>query len=193
MYEYVEALLKTAEVHAEKPAVVDRGGSRTTDYRTFGDLMQRAAAWVHGKQLGQRSFIPVRMDASVEYAAAVCGIWMAGHAAVPMGTSFPEERVRYISMSCEAPFIIDDAAMDEIRNTEILDPSVYPEARETDEAFLLYTSGSNGSGPWVLRCTSLLPCWSTSSCPSAERYICWIPGSCGMYGSWRITTPSIRS
>ena len=150
MYEYVEALLKTAEVHAEKPAVVDRGGSRTTDYRTFGDLMQRAAAWVHGKQLGQRSFIPVRMDASVEYAAAVCGIWMAGHAAVPMGTSFPEERVRYISMSCEAPFIIDDAAMDEIRNTEILDPSVYPEARETDEAFLLYTSGSTGMPKGIL-------------------------------------------
>nr|MCR4762285.1 hypothetical protein [Lachnospiraceae bacterium] len=81
MTEYMKLLCEAPEKFADNVALVDRGGSRKTDYKTWGDLMFRTAAWIHQKNLPERSFIPVRFESSMEFAAAVCGVWIAGHAA----------------------------------------------------------------------------------------------------------------
>ena len=44
--------------------------------------MFRTAAWLYKKDPPLHSFVPVRFDSSMEFAAAVCGVWIAGHAAV---------------------------------------------------------------------------------------------------------------
>ncbi|MCR4780753.1 MAG: amino acid adenylation domain-containing protein, partial [Ruminiclostridium sp.] len=125
-------------------------GKRETDYGTVGRLMRSTAAWISAKGLKERAFIPVRFDASAEFVAAVCGVWLSGNTAVPMGTSFPDERVRFISENCEAPFVIDDTVIDEIRSTEPLDDSAYPDTDAGETAFLLYTSGSTGMPKGIL-------------------------------------------
>ena len=112
MNEYLKALCESIETNGSATAVVDRNGTRETTYKDFGELMRRAASWIYGKQLGERSFIPVRFESSMEFMAMVCGVWLSGHAAVPMGKSFPEERVRYICMNCDAPFMIDENLID---------------------------------------------------------------------------------
>ena len=150
MNDYVKLFCEAVEKFAGETALVDRSGTRKTDYRTFGDLMRRTAAWVYAKGLKEHSFIPVRFESSAEFVSAVCGVWLAGHAAVPMGISFPDERVRFIRENCEAPFIIDDSVIDEIRGTEPLEDSVYPDGDMEDTAFLLYTSGSTGMPKGIL-------------------------------------------
>ncbi len=150
MNEYVQYLVEAPGKFTDKIAIVDREGTRETDYSTIGDWMLRTASWLHQKQFSPGLFIPVRFEASAEFAAAVCGVWIAGHAAVPMGLSFPPERVEYIAENCDAPLIIDDTVWPEILSTEPLDVSVFPDTPLDMPAFLLYTSGSTGMPKGIL-------------------------------------------
>ncbi len=144
MNSYMKLLCGAPAEFADNIAIIDRNGERATTYKAFGDLMARTAAYIRKQNLGERRYIPVRFESSVEFAAAVCGVWLSGNIAVPMGASFPEERVKYISVNCEAPFIIDDSALPEIMKTEPMDISEYPNTQDEDEAILIYTSGSTG-------------------------------------------------
>ena len=168
MNEYLKALIETTENLGDAKAVVDRDGSRVTDYRSFGELMKKGASWIYGKQLGERSFIPVRFESSMEFMAMVCGVWLSGHAAVPMGKSFPEERVKYICMNCDAPFVIDENVIDEIKNTDIVDSGLFPDSGEEDLAFLLYTSGSTGMPKGILHNYAGL--WANRNLGRKEMY-----------------------
>ena len=53
----------------------------------------------------------------MEYVAAELGIWMAGHAVVPLDNQFPQERISYIVGHSESPLLIDEAVMDEMLAT----------------------------------------------------------------------------
>ena len=105
--EYLQPLWDAFERYADLSAVVDHGG-RVTTYRQLGELTRRIAGGLASLDLPENSFIPILLPTSMEYIAAEMGVWMAGHAVVPMGITFPEGRIEYIKEHCEAPLVIDE-------------------------------------------------------------------------------------
>ena len=146
--EYLEPLWSAFERFANLPAVIDKGG-RVTTYQELGELTRRIAGGLSKRQLPEHSFIPIMLPTSMEYIAAEMGVWMAGHAIVPMGDTFPEGRVEYISEHCEAPLIINEQLFKELAASEELHDD--EQRTELDEnALLIYTSGSTGEPKGIL-------------------------------------------
>ena len=121
--EYLQPFWDAFERFADLPAIVDNGG-RVTTYRQLGELTRRIAGGLARLDLPENSLIPILLPTSMEYMAAELGVWMAGHAVVPMGTTFPESRIEYIKDHCEAPLIIDAQRLQEFSEAEELHDEV---------------------------------------------------------------------
>ena len=148
--EYLQPLWDAFERFADLPAVVDAGG-RITTYRQLGELTRRIAGGLASIDLPENSFIPILLPTSMEYIAAEMGVWMAGHAIVPMGTTFPEGRIEYIKEHCDAPLVIDEQRLKVLVEADELRDE--PERFEHHQnAMLIYTSGSTGEPKGILHC-----------------------------------------
>ena len=132
--EYLQPLWDAFGRFADLPAVVDNGG-RVTTYRQLGELTRRIAG----------------LPTSMEYIAAEMGVWMAGHAVVPMGTTFPEGRIEYIKEHCEAPLVIDAERLKALAEADELRDEATLSGLE-QKAMLIYTSGSTGEPKGILHC-----------------------------------------
>ena len=102
----------------------------------------RVAGYLQQKNYPPHSFIGISLPSSMEYVAAEIGIWLAGHAIVPMGDKYPKDRIDYIMHHCESPLLIDDEVIQEMKKTGPTENYVLPD--ENDINVLFYTSGSTG-------------------------------------------------
>jgi len=145
---FICRLIDSFKNNHSKIAVIDQNGTRQTSYGDFYMTALRVAAYVKARKLSPHSFIPVCLPTGMEYLASEIGIWLSGHAVVPMSNLFPQERIDYITAHCEAPLVIDEAIMKEIITTPPTDNFDMPE--EDDVNTLFYTSGSTGHPKGVL-------------------------------------------
>lgn len=147
--EYLQPLWEAFEKNADKAAVIDQGGRRCTNYGELGCLTRRIATGLKEMNLPPHSFLPILLPASMEYLAAEMGVWMAGYAIVPMGMTFPSERVEHIKKHCEAPLVIDSAMLSRLAAS----PDAFGAHEPLDmksNALLIYTSGSTGEPKGIL-------------------------------------------
>ena len=99
--------------------------------------------------LPPHSFLPILLPASMEYLAVEMGVWMAGHAIVPMGMTFPPERVEHIKKHCEGPLVIDSEMVSRLAASPDAFGAHEPLDMESN-ALLIYTSGSTGEPKGIL-------------------------------------------
>lgn len=108
----------------------------------------RVAGYLQQKNYPPHSFIGISLPTSMEYVAAEIGIWLAGHAIVPMGDKYPKDRIDYIMHHCESSLLINDEVIQAMMKAEPTEHYVLPE--EEDINALFYTSGSTGTPKGVL-------------------------------------------
>ena len=102
----------------------------------------RVAGYLQQKNYPPHSFIGISLPSSMEYVAAEIGIWLAGHAIVPMGDKYPKDRIDYIMHHCESPLLINDEVIQAMMKTKPAENYIIPDEEDTNALF--YTSGSTG-------------------------------------------------
>ena len=145
---FILRLLDSFKANEGKIAVVDHNGQRQTTYKELFTNACRVAGYLQQKQYPSHSFIGICLPTSMEYMASEIGIWLAGHAIVPMGDKYPQDRIDYIMHHCESPLLINDDVIKAMMKTEPTDNYVLPD--EDDVNALFYTSGSTGTPKAVI-------------------------------------------
>ena len=146
--EFLQPIWESIEKYSDNTAIVDNQGRKTT-YGQLGSMARHIAAGIEKMNLPLNSFIPVILPYSMEYVAAELGVWMAGHALVPMGENFPPERIRHIKENSDATFVLDNNMFEKLLST----PEEYDNRQSIDleaNALMIYTSGSTGEPKGIL-------------------------------------------
>ena len=139
---FILRLLDSFKANEDKIAVVDQDGQRQTTYKELFKMACRVAGYLQKKNYPPHSFIGICLPKSMEYVAAEIGIWLAGHAIVPMGDKYPKDRIDYIMHHCESPLLINDEVIQAMMKAEPIENYIIPD--EDDINVLFYTSGSTG-------------------------------------------------
>ena len=145
---FIIRLLDSFKTNEDKIAVVDQNGQRQTTYKELFMMACRVAGYLLQKQYPPHSFIGICLPTSMEYLASEIGIWLAGHAIVPMGDKYPKDRIEYIMHHCESPLLINEDVIQAMMKTEPAENYVLPD--ENDINALFYTSGSTGTPKAVI-------------------------------------------
>lgn len=144
---FITQLLETAKSNAKKVAIVDNDGQRETTYEEMMLLAYKVVRYIKQKGIDKQSFVCVKMPSCMEYFATEIGIWLSKCAAVPLGDTFPQSRIDYIQEHCQSVLTIDTDSLEKIKSLSPED-GVVPE--HTDNAMLMYTSGSTGMPKGIL-------------------------------------------
>ena len=145
---FIIRLLDSFKANEDKMAVVDQNGQRQTTYKDLFTMACRVVGYLQQKNYPPHSFIGICLPASMEYLASEIGIWLAGHAIVPMGDKYPKDRIDYIMHHCESPLLINEDVIQAMMKIEPTENYILP--NENDVNALFYTSGSTGTPKGVL-------------------------------------------
>ena len=145
---FILRLLDSFKANEDKVAVVDQNGQRQTTYKELFTNACRVVSYLQQKNYPPHSFIGICLPSSMEYVAAELGIWLSGNVIVPMGDSYPQDRIDYIMGHCEASLLINSETFKAIAQVPPIEITSLP--NEDDMMALYYTSGSTGNPKGVI-------------------------------------------
>ena len=143
---YLNDLVNSIKNNQERIAFNDKG--KDISYKEFFDLSKKTLAFLNKKNLGNNALVPILLDGSSDYAAIVVGLWLHGDVAIPMGKTFPKDRIDYILEETKAKLVIDDKILEEIKEQDPCEE--YEISDENNLALIIYTSGSTGNPKGIM-------------------------------------------
>ncbi len=145
---FILRLLDSIQTNRNSVALVDQNGQRETTYWELYIMACRIVGYIRSKDIPAHSRIGICLPTSMEYVAAELGIWLSGNVIVPMGDSYPQDRIDYIMDHSEASLLIDKETIKAVVETQPAEITRLPD--EDDMMALYYTSGSTGNPKGVI-------------------------------------------
>ncbi|MCB9252009.1 MAG: non-ribosomal peptide synthase/polyketide synthase [Flavobacteriales bacterium] len=135
-------------------------------YAELDELSSKAANMFRQQGIGNGTLVPILMERSPELILSILGILKAGGCYIPIETSFPSERIRFMLDDCRAQFLVTQPHLSSsilnhkhitrIIISDYLDFEDYQSTKlkriqkQSDTACVIYTSGSTGKPKGVL-------------------------------------------
>ncbi|MCR5135977.1 MAG: AMP-binding protein [Oscillospiraceae bacterium] len=145
MIAFLKQISDACQRFPERPAIVDRDGARTTDYRSLNELSGRVASYLKTRGIGLEDVVALLLPKGMEHIAARIAMMKAGAAWVSLADSMGTERVRYAVRECRCALEFTVDRWQEAMRFEALDESAWADSAPHDLAFIIYTSGSTGT------------------------------------------------
>ncbi len=141
--DYIERLKRTAGLHPERIAVVDRDGLRSTSYSELLGYAMRVNRYLRDKGIGKEDTVGIYYPKGMEYIATRIGVIMAGAAWVALEDLMGKERIDYVTDDCGCRLVMSIREWEEAM--KLPECTECREADPHDLAFYIYTSGSSGT------------------------------------------------
>ncbi|MGL4343724.1 MAG: amino acid adenylation domain-containing protein, partial [Cellulosilyticaceae bacterium] len=134
-------------------------------FLTYKELNQRANSLAHklrGRGVTNESIVGLKAERSLEMMIGILGILKAGGAYMPIGVSYPQDRIAYMLEETEARLILaQEQFVETIEHPNVInlnDEMLYQGNQENPEAvnmpnslaYVMYTSGSTGRPKGVM-------------------------------------------
>ncbi len=157
-------LIKRAEEHASRTAIISDGSSYTYDELLNSSALMATALLDSKKDLNEAR-IAFLVTPSFEYTAVQWGIWRAGGIAVPLCVLHPLPSMQYVIEDTKADYIIADTAyfdfikplsdrcgipLLEVSSLIQKEVSILPHIDPDRRAMILYTSGTTSKPKGVV-------------------------------------------
>ena len=148
--DYLKLLWNSFKVNAHKPALTDKGGTRTITYHELEKMVDKIASSLKALKGEDISPVPILMDNEAEYLISELAVWKAGLSFIPLAISYPKERIDFIKNQNDVKIILDKELFDKLSNEDFKGFDKNEEIPMQSKAFLIYTSGSTGSPKGIL-------------------------------------------
>ncbi|RSO08962.1 non-ribosomal peptide synthetase [Streptomyces sp. WAC 06783] len=135
------AFARTVRQYAHETAVISAAGSLT-----YGELDARAnrfARYLHSRGVAPGDRVGVTLPRSAELVVVLLGIVKAGAVFVPVDTSYPAERVRFLLEDSAPALVVSGTEVDDALRDFSAEPLPVDVAPESG-LYVMYTSGSTG-------------------------------------------------
>lgn len=145
MKNIITSFCKAVQDNCERIAVLDN--KEEYSYKQLDEYSNYIANELENRaEVGDR--IGICIDRSFKMIAAILGILKAGMSYVPLDSSYPDTRLRYMCAEAKVRCVLcEDTKGNRFENIWILDKVEYLERyqnKKNEEAYVIFTSGSTG-------------------------------------------------
>ncbi len=146
MKNLIEQYERVVAAHPQNIAIEEEK-KRETKKITHEELWNLALryAGLLEKNIPPCSLVELFMQKSINYVAAILGCWMHGCYFLPISPTLPKNRIKFIREDSKPSFTITEES---IPPTKIIQKIV--PLKDSDPAYIIYTSGSSGTPKGVL-------------------------------------------
>lgn len=159
----LDAFIQQVSTSPTHPAIIDKD-NKNISYQQLDDLSNRLCALLQQRGVGPGSLLPLLTQRTPQLIIGMLAIAKAGAAYIPLDSSYPEQRIKYIIEQSRSPIILSDQKnntetnqqysdkiinIDTISNKTVLTPQPV-DIPQHALAYVIFTSGTTGTPKGVM-------------------------------------------